>query len=96
MTILDTFAGIGGFSLAGHWAGMSTAGFVEIDPFCQEVLKRNFPGVWIHDDIKTLTRDIVRDRVGHIDIITGGFPCHRDVLAGKASGFARRAQWTLL
>ena len=29
--------------------------FVEIDKFCQKVLAKNFPGVPIHDDIKTFT-----------------------------------------
>lgn len=45
----------GGFALAARWAGIKTVQFVEIDPFCQKVLKKNFPGVPIHDDIKTFT-----------------------------------------
>lgn len=43
----------GGFALAARWAGLETVQFVEIDPFCQKVLKKNFPGVPIYDDIKT-------------------------------------------
>jgi DNA (cytosine-5)-methyltransferase 1 len=42
MRILDLFAGIGGFSLAGHWMGWQTAAFVERDKFCQRVLAKNF------------------------------------------------------
>lgn len=50
---VDLFSGIGGFALAARWAGFKTVQFVEIDPFCQKVLTKNFPGVPIHDDIKT-------------------------------------------
>ena len=50
--ILDLFAGIGGFSLAGHWLGWETVAFVEWDKFCQGVLKKNFPGIPIYGDIK--------------------------------------------
>lgn len=52
-THIDLFSGIGGLALAARWAGIKTVQFVEIDPFCQKVLKKNFPGVPIHDDIKT-------------------------------------------
>lgn len=55
LTHLDLFSGIGGFALAARWAGIKTVQFVEIDPFCQKVLNKNFPGVPIHDDIKTFT-----------------------------------------
>ncbi len=53
MNHVDLFSGIGGFALAARWAGIQTVQFVEIDPFCQKVLQKNFPGVPIHDDIKT-------------------------------------------
>jgi DNA (cytosine-5)-methyltransferase 1 len=55
LTHLDLFSGIGGFALAARWAGIKTVQFVEIDPFCQKVLQKNFKGVPIHDDIKTFT-----------------------------------------
>jgi DNA (cytosine-5)-methyltransferase 1 len=45
----------GGFALAARWAGIETVQFVEIDKFCHKVLNKNFPGVPIHDDIKTFT-----------------------------------------
>ena len=41
----------GGFALACRWAGIETIQFVEVDQFCQKVLKKNFPGVPIADDI---------------------------------------------
>lgn len=54
MRVLDLFSGIGGFSLAAHWLGWETVAFCEVDPFCQKVLAKNFPGVPIFDDIKTV------------------------------------------
>jgi DNA (cytosine-5)-methyltransferase 1 len=55
LTHVDLFSGIGGFALAARWNGIETIQFVEIDPFCRKVLQKNFPGVNIHDDIKTFT-----------------------------------------
>jgi DNA (cytosine-5)-methyltransferase 1 len=53
---LDLFSGIGGFALGLQWAeGFETVAFCEIDKFCQKVLKKNFPGVPIYEDIKTFT-----------------------------------------
>ena len=50
---LDLCSGIGGFALALQSTGyFKTIGFCEIDPFCQKVLKKNFPGVPIYNDIK--------------------------------------------
>lgn len=55
MKHLDLFSGIGGFALAAQWLGINTSQFVEVDPYCQKVLKKNFPGIPIHDDITTFT-----------------------------------------
>ena len=60
-THLDLCSGIGGFALAARWLGMQTIGFCEIDPFCQRVLAKNFPGVPIHDDLTTLRSNDVRE-----------------------------------
>lgn len=80
---LDLFSGIGGFGLAAQWAGYTTVGFVEIDPFCQRVLKKHWPEVLIHDDIRTFTSDLVGRP---IDLLTGGFPCQPFSVAGKRLG----------
>jgi DNA (cytosine-5)-methyltransferase 1 len=77
LRLLDLFSGIGGFSLAARWTGqIETVQFVEIDPFCRKVLNKNFPGVPIHDDIRTFTyttpkQDDQRDRGGMDSEATG-------------------------
>ena len=90
-THLDLFSGIGGFALAAKWAGYETIQFVEIDPFCHKVLKKHWPDVPIHSDIKTF--DVTKYN-GSIDLITGGFPCQPYSVAGKRLGKADdRALW---
>lgn len=86
MRILDLFAGIGGFSLAGHWAGMETAAFAEWSYFQQKVLKKNFPGVPVYGDITQFNYEEEREKIGSIDIVCGGFPCQPFSSAGKRKG----------
>jgi DNA (cytosine-5)-methyltransferase 1 len=67
--MLDLFSGIGGFSLAARWTGqIETVAFVEIDTFCQKVLKKHWPDVPIISDIREVTgdrlREIIADTVG--------------------------------
>jgi DNA (cytosine-5)-methyltransferase 1 len=83
LTQLELFAGIGGFGLAGHWAGIETVCQIEIDPFCQKVLAKNFPNAKKHGDIKTFNGTEYR---GTVDIISGGFPCQPYSSAGKRLG----------
>ena len=80
LNVLDLFSGIGGFSLGLEATGFfKTKAFCEIDPFCQKVLKKHWPDIPIHDDIRSLKgKDI-----GTVDIITGGYPCQPFSVAGK-------------
>ena len=58
---LDLFSGIGGFALAASWVWREQHeihSFVEIEPFAQKILKKHWPDVPIHDDIKNVTVDI--------------------------------------
>tara|TARA_Y100000588_G_scaffold389685_1_gene493127 strand:+ start:1887 stop:2729 length:843 start_codon:yes stop_codon:yes gene_type:complete len=78
---LDLCSGIGGFALGLQSTGyFKTIGFCEIDPFCQKVLKKNFPGVPIYNDIKEFKPN---DEGLRPDIITSGFPCQPFSVAGK-------------
>ena len=55
LTALDTFAGIGGFSLGLERTGyFETVAFCEIEPYPAGILSRHWPKVYIHDDITTL------------------------------------------
>lgn len=85
MRHVDLFSGIGGFALACRWLGVETVGFCEIEDYPQRVLRKNFPGVPIHGDIRTLTKEII-DEWGGCDLITGGFPCQPFSTAGKRRG----------
>lgn len=89
LKILDTFAGIGGFSYAAEKLvrGFETTQFVEIDPYCQKILKKHWPHVPIHDDIKTFTA-----YPGQYDVITGGFPCTDISTAGKGLGITKETR----
>ena len=88
MKHLSLFSGIGGIDLAAEWAGFESAIMVERDPYCQQVLKKNFPTTQIFDDVTTFNGLELR---GAIDLISAGFPCQPHSLAGKrkASGDER-------
>ena len=82
LKILDLFSGIGGFSYAAERlvGGFETIGFCEIDPYCQKVLKKHWPDVPIHDDVRKLADDADRFR-GLVDVVCGGYPCQPFSLA---------------
>ena len=83
LKLLDLFSGIGGFSYAAEKivGGYKTTQFVEIDPYCQSVLRKNFPNTPIHDDIKTFSA-----KPGQFDVFTVGFPCQDLSVAGRQRG----------
>ena len=83
LKLLDLFSGIGGFSYAAERivGGYETTQFVEIDSYCQSVLRKNFPNIPIHDDIKTFTAE-----KGQFDVLTAGFPCQDLSVAGRQAG----------
>lgn len=83
MKHLSLFSGIGGIDLAAHWAGFETIAFVERDPFCQQVLEKNFPGVPIHGDILEFN---AKEYENQIEIVSAGFPCQPHSLAGLRKG----------
>jgi len=61
MKHLDLFSGIGGFALAADTVfGNVEHTFVEIDPFCQEILKKHWPESEVHHDIRQFIADTER------------------------------------
>lgn len=83
MRLLNLFDGIGGFGLAAKWMGWDNVASCEIDPYCRRVLDYWFDYKYIYNDITTTDFTPLR---GHIDLVTGGFPCQPFSLAGKQLG----------
>lgn len=82
LTMGSLFAGIGGFDLGFERAGFKTLWQVEIDPYCQKVLAKNFPEAERFGDI----RECGRNNLKPVDVVCGGFPCQDISLAGNRGG----------
>jgi len=85
---IDLFSGIGGFKVACDWLGIKTVQFVEIDQNCHKVLKKHYPLVPIHNDVKTY-------HPIRADVIIGGSPCQGNSLCGNKKGLedSRSSLW---
>jgi len=81
-THIDLFSGIGGFALAARWTGFRTVAFCECEPYAKRVLRKHWPDVPIHDDV----RSFPGERYAGATLLTGGFPCQPFSLAGKRAG----------
>jgi DNA (cytosine-5)-methyltransferase 1 len=84
MTFGSLFAGIGGFDLGLERAGMVCKWQVEIEPYAQAVLKKHWPNVARHADVRTFPPE----GEWGVDVICGGFPCQDISSAGKRAGLA--------
>jgi DNA (cytosine-5)-methyltransferase 1 len=89
LKMIDLFSGGGGFSYAAEKlvGGYETIQFVEIDSYCQKVLKKHWPTVPIHDDIKTY-----KPKPYSADVVVGGFPCTDISIAGKKLGITKETR----
>ena len=98
MRELHLFAGAGGGILGGMLLGHTTVCAVEIEPYCQEVLRARqrdgiLPEFPIFGDIKEFDGTKWR---GAVDVICGGFPCQDISAAGKGAGITgeRSGLWS--
>lgn len=76
------FAGIGGIDLGLERAGWTCKWQVEINPFCQAVLKKHWPEVPKFGDVRKLSGK----ELSAVELIAGGFPCQPVSVAGKRRG----------
>lgn len=88
MREMHLFAGAGGGILGGMLLGHTPVCAVEIEPFCQAVLRQRqvdgiLPEFPIFSDIKEFDGTPWR---GHVDVVAGGFPCQDISAAGKGAG----------
>jgi len=88
MNELALFAGAGGGVLGGHLLGWRTVCAVEFDAYARSVLiarQRDgcLPRFPIWDDVRTFDGN---PWCGHVDVVSGGFPCQDISAAGKGAG----------
>lgn len=89
------FAGIGGGIYGGSLLGHHCIGGVEIDKYCQSVLKQRQIDGWmdtfdIYDDITKLNG---KDFIGTFDILCGGFPCQAFSYAAHGNNIEEKNLW---
>ncbi len=82
MKVGSLFSGIGGFDLGLERAGFEISWQVEIDEYCRQVLKKHWPAVPCHYDIRSIDWEFIQP----VDLICGGFPCQPVSCAGKRRG----------
>lgn len=88
LTLVELFAGIGGFSCGFERAGVRTVAAVEIDPAARSVFAKHFPGAVLFDDVREVSGDDLRATgfVPERGVITAGWPCQDISRAGRESG----------
>lgn len=100
LRVFTVCSGIGGIDLGFERAGCEIVGQCEVDPSCQGVLRRHFPKAFLHDDLRTLTPELVADRCGRVDVLCAGTPCQdvSSLRGSRASGLAgeRSGLWSFV
>ena len=83
-TSVELFAGAGGLALGMHMAGFRHVLLNEMDSMACQTLRNNHPE-WnvLEGDIHKIDFTPLR---GHIDFLSGGFPCQAFSYAGKKGG----------
>lgn len=84
LTVGSLFSGIGGLDLGFERAGGYRLLYqVEIDQFCRKVLRRHWPKVLRHDDVRTFPP---YPGDWYVDVLIGGFPCKQTSAAAAVHG----------
>ena len=91
LTVFDSFAGAGGFSLGFSKAGLKIIGALEIDEWACDTFKANHPeATVIKSDITKIADSEILDKVPEkIDILLGGPPCQGFSVANIKNGDLR-------
>ena len=84
LTLGSLFDGIGGFPLAGKYAGIRPVWASEIEPFPIRVTEKRLPEMKHYGDIHTLHGA----RLEPVDVITFGSPCQDVSVAGRREGLS--------
>lgn len=89
------FAGIGGGIYGGMLLNHQCIGGVEIDSFCQSVLRQRQSDGWmekfpIYDDVTTIDGSQFQ---GKFDVLCGGFPCQAFSHAAHGKNIAEKNLW---
>lgn len=81
---IELFAGAGGLALGLEKAGLNCILLNEIDHWAAETLRMNRPS-WnvVEKDVRELS---LKEYLGKVDVVTGGFPCQAFSYAGKKLG----------
>lgn len=84
LTYGSSFSGCGGFDKGFDDAGLKCAFQIEIDPWCNFVLRRHWPSVIKFEDI----RNVRTEQLPNVDVFIGGSPCQGLSVAGLRKGLA--------
>lgn len=84
LTLGSLFDGIGGFPLAGKYAGMRPVWASEIEPFPIRVTEKRLPEMKHYGDIHGLHGA----KLEPVDVITFGSPCQDVSIAGRREGLS--------
>jgi DNA (cytosine-5)-methyltransferase 1 len=80
LSVIDLFSCVGGHAIGLHATEkFTTSAFVEADPWRRRVLETRFPGVQIHDDVRTYKPE-------RADLVVGGPPCQKTSVAAAIHG----------
>jgi len=83
LKVVGLFAGVGGFEVGFASAGHRTILLSEIWEPAVAVLRERFPGVPVHEDVRTL-----HDLPADTEVLAAGFPCQDLSQAGKTAGIS--------